>query len=110
MFSGAEREHSPAHRLPGRTEGGGQASGEERSRHQLPVPGENPADLNVLQRPASVRLMGSSRGSSAEWLHAAVHGRSGESPGGCAVPAGERWEPKHRHRGRLSADTPTLVL
>lgn len=40
IFSRAEREHSAAHRLAGRTERSGQAPGEERSRHQLAVPGE----------------------------------------------------------------------
>lgn len=40
MFSRAEREHSAAHRLSGRTERSGEASGEERGRHQLTVPGE----------------------------------------------------------------------
>lgn len=40
IFSHAEREHSAAHRLAGRTERSRQAPGEERSRHQLAVPGE----------------------------------------------------------------------
>lgn len=40
LFSRAEREHSAAHRLPGRTERSCQAPGEERSRHQLAVPSE----------------------------------------------------------------------
>lgn len=40
MFSRAERELSTAHRRSGRTERSGQASGDERGKHQLTVPGE----------------------------------------------------------------------
>lgn len=35
----------------------------------------------------------------AEWLHPSVHGSSGESPGGGAVPSGEQCQPEYGHWG-----------
>lgn len=35
-----------------------------------------------------------------EWLHSAVYGGAGESPGSGAVPTGQRLQSEHRHRGK----------
>lgn len=38
----------------------------------------------------------------AEWLYSALHGCSGESLGGGAIPVGERWQPKHCNGGNIA--------